>query len=195
MSIGIILQIMPSLPISQVILHIIGIMPMPIIGIIIGMPIIPIIMGFIIGFIIPPIIGFIIPPIIGFIIPPIMGFIMLPIIGFIIGIIGFIPMFELFIGIGIAFIMMVASYVATPFGQAIGRQSRMIPLLVRRSVCALGTRFRRDGLGAVIADELDCTRPRLRTRSRVMDLGPLVVAEGMFRRVHVQLHLSLVLAE
>ncbi len=54
-SIGIILQIIPSLPISIVILHIIGIMPMPIIGI---MPM-PIIMGFIIiGFI--PIIGFII---------------------------------------------------------------------------------------------------------------------------------------
>ena len=53
-SIGIILQTIPSLVISHVILHIIGIMPMPIIGIIIGMPI----AGFIM-----PIIGFM--PIIG----------------------------------------------------------------------------------------------------------------------------------
>ena len=57
-SIGIILQIIPSFPISIVILHIIGIMPMPmpIIGIIMGIPI----MGFIIIGFIMPIIGFII---------------------------------------------------------------------------------------------------------------------------------------
>src|SRR5687767_15089023 len=102
MSIGIILQIMPSLPISQVILHIIG-MPMPIIGIIIGiMPMIWFmrIIGFMLIIWIMPIIGFM--PIMGFIIP-------LFIIGIIIG----IPMVELFIGCGIAFIMMWASYVSS----------------------------------------------------------------------------------
>src|ERR1051326_4892567 len=92
-SIGIILQTIPSLPISQVILHIIGIMPMPIIGIIIGMPMPMCIMGFMP---IPIIMGFII---IGFI--PMWP--MWPIIGFI-GIWWFI------IGIGIAFIMVAASY-------------------------------------------------------------------------------------
>ena len=51
-SVGIIFIIMPSLVISHVILHIIGIMPMPIIGIIIGIPIMPI-PGFM-----TPIIGF-----------------------------------------------------------------------------------------------------------------------------------------
>lgn len=111
MSIGIILHVMPSLVISQVILHIIGIMPMPIIGIIIGMPFI---MLPIIGIMLPPIIGIMF--IIGFI--PIIGimFIMgfMPIIGFIIGIefiIG-IPMFELFVGI--AFIMLVAASYGAP---------------------------------------------------------------------------------
>src|SRR5262245_48858108 len=120
MSIGIILQIMPSLPISQVILHIIGIMPMPIIGIIMG---IPIIMGFII-------MGFI--PIIGFI--PIMGFI--PIIGFMpimFGIMG-IGIIWLFIGIGIAFIMMTASYLVAAPAQGLDRHSCFFPLLVRRTV-------------------------------------------------------------
>jgi hypothetical protein len=113
-SIGIILQTMPSLVISMVHLHIIGIMPMPIIGImpIIGMPMpMFIIMGFII------IIGFII---IGFIIMlgipmPIMGFI-IPFIPFIIGIgidIGIPP---LLIGIGIAFIMLTAILCGAPIG-------------------------------------------------------------------------------
>src|SRR5262245_24734665 len=72
---------MPSLPISQVILHIMGIIPMPIIGIIICMPM-PIIDGFM-----PIIMGFII----------IIGFMPIPIMGFIIG--------GCIIGIGIAFIM------------------------------------------------------------------------------------------
>jgi hypothetical protein len=78
-SMGISLQVMPSLPISQVILHIMGIIPPIIIGAIIAPPII---MGFmppimfpimfaIMGFIIP-IMGFIIPFIIGFIMPPFM---------------------------------------------------------------------------------------------------------------------------
>src|SRR5215216_1263606 len=108
MSIGIILQIMPSFPISIVILHIIGGIIIGI-GIIIGMPI--------------PIIGFM--PIIGFIIPigPIIGF--MPIIGFIIGIIPW-----LFIGIGIAFIMMRASYVPSSSAQAVCPISRSFPLLV-----------------------------------------------------------------
>jgi hypothetical protein len=113
MSIGIILQIMPSLPISIVILHIIGmpIMPMGmgigigiIIGIGIGIGIMPM-LGFII-----PMLGFIIP-IIGFIafimglMPPIIG---IPPIGieFIIG----IPMLLFIIGVAIAFIMMPTSY-------------------------------------------------------------------------------------
>jgi hypothetical protein len=106
-SIGIILQIMPSLPISQVILHIIGIMPMPIIGIciIMGMPIIigfmpmPIIIGFIMGFI-PIIIGFI------------MGFIPIIGIGFIIGWL-----------IGIAFIMVMASYARDQIAQVNGQHA------------------------------------------------------------------------
>jgi hypothetical protein len=97
-SIGITLQTMPSLPISMVIRHIIGIMPdMPgIIGIMPGMPdiigIIPPIMGmpmpgiimFIMGEPIPPIIGIMPMPIMGM--PPIIGIIMgMPIEGIIIG--------------------------------------------------------------------------------------------------------------
>jgi hypothetical protein len=76
-------------------------------------------------------------PIIGFM--PIMGFIIpLPIIGFIIGVIGIIPMFELCIGCGIAFIMMGASYVAPRISQAIDQPRGMIPLFVRRSVSPAG---------------------------------------------------------
>ncbi len=114
MSIGIILQTMPSLVISQVMRHIIGIiMPImpfiigfiPIIGIIIGMPIIGFmpfigIMFGIIGFM--PIMG-LMPPIIGIIEP--IG------IAFIIG----IPMLALVVGI--AFIMMTASYAPLRTGQ------------------------------------------------------------------------------
>src|SRR5690349_18365428 len=81
-SIGIILMTMPSFVISQDIRQDIGIMPPPIIGIIIGIimpePIMPPIIGFIIGFIIMGIIPPMPPPIMpGPIIPPI-G-IMLPI--------------------------------------------------------------------------------------------------------------------
>jgi hypothetical protein len=66
----------------------------------------------------------------GFIIPDI-G---IPCIAFIIG----IPMFELFIGIGIAFIMMGSSYV--PAGLAQGRHlpRRCFPLFARRSVSPAG---------------------------------------------------------
>jgi hypothetical protein len=65
---------------------------------------------------------------------PIMGFI-IPL--FIIGIIGFIPMLLPF-GIGIAFIMLTASYAALPKPQGSGWRARMIPLLVRRSVSPFG---------------------------------------------------------
>src|SRR5882724_2150562 len=102
---------MPSLVISQVILHIIGCMPMPIIGIIIGMPMFGIIIGFIMPMwpMWPIIIGFMpMWPIIGFI--GIWG--MWPIIGFI------------GIGIGIAFIMVAASYVRPTNAQAFGRRGR-----------------------------------------------------------------------
>src|SRR5687767_11434181 len=169
MSIGIILQTMPSLVISHVMLHIIGIMfmPMPIIGIIIGMPpimgFIPIIMGFII-------IGFI--PIIGFI--AIMFGIM-----FVIG----IPMFGLVIGI--AFIMMTASYLPTRSAQYVEPRTRRIPLLARKTIRALVSLVRADGLGAVIADELHGSLPRLRTRTGVVDVRPLIVTEGVFRLVYV----------
>jgi hypothetical protein len=91
LSIGIIFTIMPSAVISHVILHIIGIMPCCIMGIIIG--IMPIMFGIMPG-IIPPIgiiMPGIIPPIgimpgmppIMFGIPPFMGFIGMFIIGFI----------------------------------------------------------------------------------------------------------------
>jgi hypothetical protein len=69
-SVGVIFIIMPSFVISQDILHIIGIMPLIIIGIIMPMPICPGIMPFIIMGIMPPIIG-IMPFIIGM--PLIMG--------------------------------------------------------------------------------------------------------------------------
>ena len=105
-SVGIIFIIMPSLVISQVILHIIGIMPMPIIGIIIGMPIWFIIIGFM------PIIDIMgIMFIIGF----------MPIIGFMLFIIG------IGIGIGIAFIMVRASYAGLRSAQALGRHARPFP--------------------------------------------------------------------
>jgi hypothetical protein len=69
---------------------------------------------------------------------PIMGFI-IPL--FIIGIIG-IPMLELFIGIGIAFIMMPASYGYSPTAQGLGpphrEHSGWFPLLVRRTVSPIG---------------------------------------------------------
>jgi hypothetical protein len=86
-----------------------------------------------------PIIGFIMP-IIGFIIGmPIIGFMPIPLlIGFIIGFIGIIPMFELVIGCGIAFIMLPASYASSSRGQAIGRYARSFPLFARRSVSPLG---------------------------------------------------------
>jgi len=178
MSIGIILHIMPSLVISQVILHIIGIMPMPIIGIIIGMPM-PGIMPFIIMGFIMPIIGFIMPmPIMGFIIGiPIVG---IPCIAFIIG----VPMLELFIGI--AFIMLVhASYVPAVAAQARHLPPRRFPLFARRSVSIARTGIRRGGLGAVIADELDGPGPRLGARACVENLRSLVVTERVLRVVHV----------
>jgi hypothetical protein len=93
-SIGVIFIIIPSLVISQDILHIIGIMPPPIMGIIIG-----IIMPFIIGM------GIMLPFIIGimpFIIGMFMGIGIMP--PFIMGIMPFIGMFMLpgmFIGIPI----------------------------------------------------------------------------------------------
>jgi hypothetical protein len=87
-SIGIIFIVMPSFVISQDILHIIGVMPPPIMGIIIGIIGMPfIIMGM------PPIMA---PPIMG-IMPPIMG-IMPPIIGM------FGMGLGMFIGIGIPII-------------------------------------------------------------------------------------------
>ncbi len=92
-SIGIIFIIMPSFVISQDIRHIIGIIPPPIMGIIMGiiMPFIGI-MPFIIG-IMPPIMPL---PIIG-IMPPIIGII--PFIGMVP--IGMVPIGMLFIGIPI----------------------------------------------------------------------------------------------
>jgi hypothetical protein len=44
----------------------------------------------------------------------------------------------LLFGIGIAFIMLKASYAPLPKPQARGRCARMIPLLVRRSVSPFG---------------------------------------------------------
>jgi hypothetical protein len=113
-SIGISLQIMPSLPISQVILHMIGIMPLAMLGIdIIGIGI-----GIIIGMPIIPFIGFI----------PIVGIIIGIGIEFIIG--GFI--------IGIAFIMVRTSYGPRSNVQALGRHTACFPPPLRRILSAAG---------------------------------------------------------
>jgi len=121
-SMGISFMTMPSLPISMVHLHIIGI----IMGIIIGMPIM-LIMGFIMGFIPIPImfiiIGFIMP-IIGFI--PIMGIGIM----FMFGIIG-IPWF-----IGIAF--MRPSYGRAALAQVLVGHAHPIPPSVRMLVSPAG---------------------------------------------------------
>ena len=111
-SIGIIFIIMPSFVISQDILHIIGIMPLIIMGIIMPMP---------------PIIGIMpfMPFIIG-IMPFIVGIIgIMPFMPFIIGIMPFIPPFMLFIGMGIIwpFIMGIAFMASS----SIGRRSRPAP--------------------------------------------------------------------
>lgn len=200
MSIGIILQTMPSLPISIVILHIIGmfIMPMgfmPIIGIIIGMPmpiigfIMPFIIGimFIIGFIMPPIIGIMF--IIGFM--PIMGFIpIIPFIPFGIELIIGIPMLAF---IGIAFIMMTASYGALRSAQGCHLPAGTFPLLVRTDGAEDRTSrpSRRTGCSEqrksdrVRACESDGTLPRLLSCLRVVNVRPPVVTERMLRVVHV----------
>jgi hypothetical protein len=93
-SIGIIFIIMPSFVISQDILHMMGIMPPPIMGIIMGIIMPFIIMGIMPGIMLPPIMG-IMP---GIMLPPIMGImpgIMLP------PIIGMLGIGIVFIGIPI----------------------------------------------------------------------------------------------
>ena len=117
-SMGIIRQIIPSLPISHVILHIIGIMP--VIGIIIGIGIgMPIIM-FGIGD----------------------GAPQKPIIGPVAGIVWFMPIIGIiccmwFI-IGIAFIMVTASYVRSVNSQAREPHARCFPLLARTLISTAG---------------------------------------------------------
>ncbi|MBX3205210.1 MAG: hypothetical protein KF764_09080 [Labilithrix sp.] len=115
-SIGVIFIIMPSFVISQDILHIIGIMPPPIIGIIMG-----IIMPFIIGMFMGIIMG-IMPPCIG--IPPCIGMpVIPPCIGICIGIMPAMPLIMgmlligmLFIGIPIIGIAFMDSSSVEPFG-------------------------------------------------------------------------------
>jgi len=98
-STGIIFMTMPSFVISQDILHIIGAIPPPIMGIIMG-----IIMPFIIGmfmFGMPIIMGIIPPPIMGIIMPPIIG---MPLMGMLLMgmlLMGMLLIGMLFIGIPI----------------------------------------------------------------------------------------------